>query len=85
MLNEGKIDLVVIPGGATGHIQVADRSWNKPIKDQMREIYGQWMDEGPNTHQGRQYARTHIKANCSVDFKTSASWHRNVSKALLQS
>ena len=76
---------MVIPGGATGHIQVANSSWNKPIKDQVREINDQWMDEGPNTHQGRQYARTHIKTNCSVDFKILASWHRNISKTLLQS
>ena len=50
MLNKGKIDPVVIPGGATGHIQAADVSWNKPIKDQLREMYDQWMDEGPHTH-----------------------------------
>ena len=41
---------VVIPGEATGHIQVADESWNKPIKDQLREMYDQWMDEGPHTY-----------------------------------
>ena len=50
LLNKGKIDPVVIPGGATRHIQVADESWNKPIKDQLRETYDQWMDEGPHTH-----------------------------------
>ena len=50
MLNKGKIDPVVIPGGATGHIQVADVSRNKPIKDQLREMYDQWMDEGPHRH-----------------------------------
>ena len=50
LLNKGKIDPVVIPGGATGHIQAADVSWNKPIKDQLREMYDQWMDEGPHTH-----------------------------------
>ena len=38
-LNKGKIDPVVIPGGATGHIQAADVLWNKPIKDQLREMY----------------------------------------------
>ena len=27
--NKGKTDPVVIPGGATGHIQTADLSWNK--------------------------------------------------------
>ena len=38
-LNKGKIDLVVIPGGATGYIQAADVSWNKPVKDPLREMY----------------------------------------------
>ena len=33
LLNKRKIDSVVIPGGATGHIQAADVSWNRPIKD----------------------------------------------------
>ena len=31
-LLKGKSDPVVIPGGAIGHIQAADVSWNKPIK-----------------------------------------------------
>ena len=35
LFNQGRIDLIIIPGGATGHIQVADRSWNKTIKDQQ--------------------------------------------------
>ena len=39
LLDKGKIDPVVIPGGATGHIQAADVSWNKLIKDQLREMY----------------------------------------------
>ena len=50
MLNNRKIDPVVTPGGATGHVQVAYVSWNKPIKDQLREIYDQWIDEGSHTH-----------------------------------
>ena len=48
--NKGKIDHIVIPGEATGHIQVTDVSWNKSIKDQLREMYNQWMDEGPHTY-----------------------------------
>ena len=50
LLNRGKIDLVIIPGGGTGHIQVADVSWNEPTKDQLRKMYSQWMDEEPHTH-----------------------------------
>ena len=49
-LSKGKIDPVVIPVGAIGHIQAADVSWNKTIKDQMREIYDHWIDDGPRTH-----------------------------------
>ena len=30
---KGKIDPVIIPGGATLHNQAAEISWNKPIKD----------------------------------------------------
>ena len=50
LLNKGKIDPLVIPGGATEHIQTPDVSWSKPIKDQLREINKKWMDEGPHTH-----------------------------------
>ena len=39
LLSKEKIGPVVIPGGATGHIQAADISWNRPIKDQLREMY----------------------------------------------
>ena len=39
LLKKGKIDPLVIPGGATGHIQVVDISRNKPIKNQLREMY----------------------------------------------
>ena len=34
LFNKGKTDLL----------------WNKPKKDQLREMYGQWMNEGPHTH-----------------------------------
>ena len=50
LLNKEKIDPVVIPGGETGYIQAADLSWNKPIKEQLRELYDQWMDEGSHIH-----------------------------------
>ena len=40
---------VIIPGGATGHIQAPDVSWNKPMTDMLREMYDQWMDEGPHS------------------------------------
>ena len=47
MLSKGKIDPVVIPGE---YIQATDVSWNKPIKDRLRKMYDQWVDEGPHTH-----------------------------------
>ena len=49
LMSKGKIDQVIIPGGATGHIQAPDVSWNKPMKDKLRELYDQWMEEGPHT------------------------------------
>ena len=48
LMSKGKIDQVIIPGGATGHIQAPDVSWNKPMKDKLRELYDQWMEEGPH-------------------------------------
>ena len=29
---------------------MADTSWNKPIEDQLREMFGQWVDEAPHTY-----------------------------------
>ena len=48
LMSKGKIDQVIIPGGATGHIQAPEVSWNKPMKDKLRELYDQWMEEGPH-------------------------------------
>ena len=50
LLNKEKIDPFVIPGGATGHIQGTGVLWKKPIKDQLREMCDQWMDEGSHIH-----------------------------------
>ena len=50
MLNKKKIKHTVIPGGATGYIQAAEKSLNKTIKDQLREMYDQWTDEEPHTN-----------------------------------
>ena len=57
LLNKRKIDGVVIPGGATGHIQAADVSWNKSIKDQLREMCDQSMDKGLHTQTKGGYLR----------------------------
>ena len=57
LLNKGRIDRVVIPGGATEQIQAADVSWNKSIKHQLREMCDQWMDKGPHTHVKGGYMR----------------------------
>ena len=50
LLQKGKKEPVVISVTATGDIQAADVSWNKPIKDQLRKMYDQWMDEWPDIH-----------------------------------
>jgi DDE superfamily endonuclease len=35
----------VIPGGCTKYIQPADVTWNKPLKDKLRQRYEDWMSE----------------------------------------
>ena len=49
LLNKGKTDPTVIPGGALDILKL-QLSWNKPIKDQLKEMYDQWMDERSLTH-----------------------------------
>jgi hypothetical protein len=39
-------DLVIIPGGITSVLQVLDVVVNKPFKDQLRRLYGEWMLSG---------------------------------------
>ena len=42
MRTEYNSDLAVIPGGCTGNLQPADKSWNKPFKNylQVSKIIG---------------------------------------------
>lgn len=35
--------MAVIPGGCTSKLQPCDVSWNKPFKDQYREMYNEWL------------------------------------------
>ena len=71
MLNKGKINPVVIPGGGTAHIQTAYILLNKPIKDQLREMYDQWMDEVPHTYtKDCTMSRPPLKQISSVDFES---------------
>ena len=49
ILNRAKVDTVIIPGGCTKFIQAPDVSWNKPMKEYLREIYDNWLVE--NEHQ----------------------------------
>ena len=42
ILNRAKVDPVIIPGGCTKFIQAPDVSWNKPMKEYMREMYDEW-------------------------------------------
>ena len=39
-------DMVVIPGGCTSKLQPCDVSWNKPFKDNYRNLYDEWLVHG---------------------------------------
>lgn len=45
ILNRAKVDSVIIPGGCTMFIQAPDVSWNKPMKEYLREMYDNWLAE----------------------------------------
>ena len=49
LLNKGKIDSTIVPGGCTKYIQARDVSWNKPLKEYLREMYDLWLADG--THE----------------------------------
>lgn len=40
-------DIAIIPGGCTSKLQPCDVSWNKPFKDNYRELYDEWLFNGP--------------------------------------
>ena len=37
LLNKGKIDSAIVPGGCTKFIQATDVSWNKPMKEYLQK------------------------------------------------
>ena len=43
VLNQLKIDTVIVPGGCTKYVQAPDVSWNKPFKAVVAEKYAEWM------------------------------------------
>ena len=43
LLNKGKIDTAILPGGCMKYIQAPDVSWNKPMKDYLRDMYDLWL------------------------------------------
>ena len=49
ILNQGKVDSVIVAGCCTKCIQAADVSWNKPMKEYLREMYDLWLAE--NEHE----------------------------------
>lgn len=42
-------DVAIIPGGCTSKLQPCDVSWNKPFKDHYRELYDDWLFNGPTS------------------------------------
>ena len=49
LLNKGKIDSAIVPGGCTKYIQAHNVSWNKHMKEYLREMYDLWLADG--THE----------------------------------
>ena len=49
LLNKGKIDSAIVLDGCTKYIQAPDVSWNKPMKEYLREMYDLWLADG--THE----------------------------------
>lgn len=45
ILNRAKVDSVIIAGGYTKFIQAPDVSWNRPMKEYLREMYDSWLAE----------------------------------------
>ena len=45
ILNRAKVDSVIIPGDCTKFIQAPDVSWNKPMKEYLRQIYDNCLAE----------------------------------------
>lgn len=45
-INNAKTDLVVIPGGMTSQLQVLDVMVNKPFKDNLKQLYSNWLLDG---------------------------------------
>lgn len=43
LLNKGKIDPVIVPGGCTNYIQASNVSLHKPTKEYLREMYDTWL------------------------------------------
>jgi hypothetical protein len=57
-------DLVIIPRGMTSQLQVLDVVVNKPFKDRLRRLYGEWLLSGncPQTPAGN--TRRPSEAKC---------------------
>ena len=47
--NEFNTDMIYIPGGCTSKLQPADVSWNKPFKNNLQEMYDEWLFSGEKT------------------------------------
>ena len=58
LLQQRRVDTIVIPGGLTGLIQCPDLCWNKPFKDRLREKYNTWLESAPNFVQFVHFVRS---------------------------
>lgn len=60
-------DVSFVPGGMTSLLQPCDVTWNKPLKDRVREKWGQWLDSGE-----QEFTRTGKRRKARYD--TVATW-----------
>ena len=67
ILAKNKTDLVIIPGGMTGQLQVMDVVCNRPFKQEMRKRWNEWFFSGAPSFTASGNRR-------KVDLETICKW-----------
>ena len=61
------LEMHFIPSGLAPHLSPPDVSWNKPVKEKMREKYDEWWISGEQTYAAQGNAR-------AVGYDTLVGW-----------
>ena len=61
LLNKGKIDSAIVPGGCTKYIQAPDVGWNKPMKKYLQEMCDLWLADGTHELTGHGNTSAHME------------------------